>query len=143
DGKIVQIGIEQDPGQAGVFEADAYVRALAGFSIRKVRPTGDKVTRAKPASAQCEARNVKLLRGAWNPTFLAELEAFPDGAHDDQVDSFSGGFSMVAAPPLRIARDIERWLPHMPKTRGSRAGPQRGPLRTTPAPRSRPTSRRW
>jgi predicted phage terminase large subunit-like protein len=142
DGRGIAIGIEQDPGSAGVFEADAYVRALAGFSIRKVRPTGDKITRAKPASAQCEAKNVRLLRGGWNAPFLAELEAFPDGAHDDQVDAFSGAFGMVAAPPLRIARDIERWLPHMPKTRGTRPSAGAAHARHTLAPYARPPSRR-
>jgi predicted phage terminase large subunit-like protein len=145
DGKRTAIGIEQDPGSAGVFEADAYVRALAGFNIRKVRPTGDKITRAKPVSAQCEAKRVVLVRGAWNAPFLAELEAFPDGAHDDQVDALSGAFGMVATPPPKLARDIERWLPHMPKTRGSRPAELRGPARHAPAILGGPrrSSRRW
>jgi predicted phage terminase large subunit-like protein len=101
DGRRCIIGIEQDPGSAGVFEADEYVRALAGFVVRKVRPTGNKVTRAQPVSAQCEARNVKLVGGAWNRALLDELEAFPDGAHDDQVDALSGAFSLalLGQPP--------------------------------------------
>ena len=96
----VQIGIEQDPGQAGVFEAKYYVRALQGFNVRLTKPTGDKVTRAQPISAQCEGGNVRLVRGPWIDKFLAELEEFPEGAHDDQVDAFSGAFAQLggAAP---------------------------------------------
>ena len=31
----------------------------------------------------------------WNKAFLDELEAFPKGAHDDQVDGLSGGFNFL------------------------------------------------
>jgi len=108
DGRGVAIGIEQDPGAAGVFEADAYVRELAGFNVRKVRPTGDKVTRAQPVSAQSEAKNVKLLAATWNHAFVSELEAFPDGAHDDQVDALSGAFGMASSPPPTM-KDLPRF----------------------------------
>jgi len=107
DGRSCVVGIEQDPGSAGVFEADEYVRALAGFNVRKVRPTGNKVTRAQPASAQCEAKNVKLVIAPWNKAFVDELEMFPDGSHDDQVDAFSGAFSLsiMGAPPTMKSLD--------------------------------------
>ncbi|MBI2388653.1 MAG: phage terminase large subunit [Deltaproteobacteria bacterium] len=135
DGHAVQVGLEQDPAQAGQFEIAVYMRALSGYSIRKHRPTGDKVTRAKPASAQSEAGNVKLLRGAWNRAFLGELEAFPDGAHDDQVDAFSGGFTVLAEPPPKIAADLDRWMPLMPKARWASLGAKKQaprPLRAPP-----------
>lgn len=96
DPEATIVGFEEDPGQAGVAEADDYVRELAGFNIRKVRPTGDKVTRAQPYSAQCEAGNVKVVRGPWNEDYLNELEAFPEGDYDDQVDGSSGAFNMLA-----------------------------------------------
>ncbi|MBI2392806.1 MAG: phage terminase large subunit [Deltaproteobacteria bacterium] len=118
DGRGVAIGIEQDPGSAGVFEADAYVRALAGYNVRKIRPTGDKITRAQPASAQAEAKNFRVVRGAWSQAFLAELEGFPEGAHDDQVDALSGAFAMLAAPPPNL-RELERFRRMMPKARWS------------------------
>lgn len=95
DGHAVVVGIEQDPGQAGVFEAQYYARALAGFNVKLQRPTGDKVTRAQPVSAQCEAGNVSVVRGAWVDKFMAELEGFPDGGHDDQVDALSGAFTVL------------------------------------------------
>ena len=57
--------------------------------------TGDKAVRAEPFAAQCEAGNVKLLRGTWNEVYIDELTSFPSGAHDDQVDASSASFSKV------------------------------------------------
>lgn len=95
DGQRCRIMIPQDPGQAGKAQVAYYVRSLAGFDVRGLPETGDKVTRAQPVSAQCEARNVKLVRGAWNDDFIRELEAFPEGAHDDQVDAFANAFTAL------------------------------------------------
>lgn len=86
DGRKVEILLPQDPGQAGKAQAEAFVRLLAGFIVRTQRPTGDKVTRAGPFSAQVEGGNVYLVEARWNAPFFEELEAFPEGAHDDQVD---------------------------------------------------------
>ncbi|MFD2500820.1 phage terminase large subunit [Rhizorhabdus histidinilytica] len=71
-------------------------RLLAGFSVVSKPATGDKATRAKPASAQAEAGNVKLLRGDWNEAFLDEVCAFPNAAHDDQVDAFADALNELA-----------------------------------------------
>jgi predicted phage terminase large subunit-like protein len=96
DGKSVLIGIEQDPGQAGVAEAGYYIKALAGYNVKAYPVTQKKVIRAGPVAAQAGAGNIKLVRGEWNDAFLNELENFPDGAHDDQVDGLSGGFNALA-----------------------------------------------
>jgi len=48
-----------------------------------------------PLASQAEAGNVYLINGAWNEDFLDEIEIFPDGNFDDQVDSSSGAFSIV------------------------------------------------
>jgi predicted phage terminase large subunit-like protein len=95
DGGNVRIVLEQDPGQAGVAEAAYYVRALAGYRVKAQPVTKDKETRARPVSAQAEAGNIKLVRGPWNEAFLRELENFPEGAHDDQVDALSGAFNSL------------------------------------------------
>ncbi|WP_394845174.1 phage terminase large subunit [Pendulispora brunnea] len=113
DGRATMIGIEQDPGSAGVFEADSYVRLLAGHNVRKFRVSKDKVVRAQPVSAQAEGGNVRLLRGAWNEAFVQELEAFPEGNFDDQVDSFSGAFSaLTTAIAPAIDPRFRRYAPH-------------------------------
>jgi predicted phage terminase large subunit-like protein len=59
----------------------------------------DKVTRADPLASQCEAKNVRVVRGPWNAAFRNELIAFPVGKNDDQVDAASGAFSKVSRPP--------------------------------------------
>jgi predicted phage terminase large subunit-like protein len=94
DGKDVRIGVEQDPGQAGVSEADYLVRMLYGYPVKPYKATKDKVTRSLPVSAQAEAGNIKLIEAPWNEEFFRELENFPEGTHDDIVDALSGAFSM-------------------------------------------------
>ncbi|HLX73036.1 MAG TPA: phage terminase large subunit [Verrucomicrobiae bacterium] len=97
DGRPTTIGFMQDPGSAGKNEAQATTRALDGFDVRFATATGDKETRAKPVSAQCEAGNVKLIRGPWNEEFLRELESFPVGKRDDAVDAFSGAHGLLSS----------------------------------------------
>lgn len=97
DAVSTTIGIEQDPGQAGISEAENYVRLLAGYVVKVVRAAQDKITRAKPFSAQCERGNVKILRAPWNQSYLSELESFPDGKLKDQVDASSGAFNLLTA----------------------------------------------
>lgn len=95
----VAIGMPQDPGQAGKFQASYLISKLQGFNVTAVPETGDKVTRAGPISAQATAGNVKLVRARWNAEFVRELEEFPEGSHDDQVDSLSGAFARLAGAP--------------------------------------------
>jgi predicted phage terminase large subunit-like protein len=99
DGKGVEIVVPQDPGQAGKAQAAYLVGKLAGYRAKSVLETGSKATRAGPFAAQCEAGNVKLVRGPWIDTFLEELTGFPTAAHDDQVDAASGAFDALTNPP--------------------------------------------
>lgn len=98
DGRSVQIGIPQDPGQAGKAQVASFVKMLAGYNVRSKPVTGDKVTRFAPFSAQAEAGNVKVLRGPWNRRWFSELENFPpeNDGHDDDADSTSEAFSALA-----------------------------------------------
>jgi predicted phage terminase large subunit-like protein len=99
DGNGTQIVLPQDPGQAGKAQVEDYIRDLAGYNARAERETGDKVTRAQPFSAQCEAGNVALVRAPWNEAFLQSIEAFPDpGVHDDDVDAAAGAFTTISKP---------------------------------------------
>ena len=55
-----------------------------------VRPVGEKVDRMAAQSAKFEAGQVHLAKNAhWHAEFLSEMLAFPNGRHDDQVDSVS------------------------------------------------------
>jgi predicted phage terminase large subunit-like protein len=106
DGLECEVWIEQDPGSAGVADADNYVRLLSGYNVDVSRPAIDKVKRALPVSAQCEAGNVFLLRRPeWNEDFFLEAENFGEDAtgHDDQVDALSGAFNVVNVAGLSLA----------------------------------------
>ena len=97
DGKAVKVRIPQDPGAAGKSTAAHQIKLLAGYDARAELETGSKEVRANPVSAQAEAGNVRLVRGPWLDSFLEEIEMFPNGAHDDQVDALSGAFASLLA----------------------------------------------
>jgi len=92
---------EQEPGSGGLESAQATSRNLAGYAVHTERVTGDKETRAIPFAAQCEAGNVKLVKGDWNAAFLNELTSFPYGTNDDQVDAAAAAFNKLAQPVRR------------------------------------------
>lgn len=99
DGWATSIRVEQEPGSSGVADADNYVRLLVGYDIRVNKVSKDKVTRALPVSAQCEAGNISVLRAQWNDEFFREAENFDgsDKGHDDQIDALSGAFNETSA----------------------------------------------
>lgn len=96
DDVAVTIRMPQDPGAAGKADAATKIKLLKGYDAKAVPPTGDKAVRARPASAQAEAGNVKLLRGDWNTAFLDEVCTFPAAQNDDQVDAFADALNELA-----------------------------------------------
>jgi predicted phage terminase large subunit-like protein len=57
-----------------------------------VRPEGGKVSRGYAASPEVEAGNVYLPHphiAAWVDGFIGNCAAFPNAAHDDDVDAFT------------------------------------------------------
>jgi predicted phage terminase large subunit-like protein len=105
DGKDVVIHIPQDPGQAGVDQRDAYAKLLTGYNCRFARETGDKLTRAQPFSAQCEAGRVDIVKAPWNEPFMQCLEAFgEEDVQDDDVDAAAGAFNVIyLKDPMTLA----------------------------------------
>jgi predicted phage terminase large subunit-like protein len=103
DGRETVVRLPQDPGQAGKDQAQQYVRELAGFRVKVVRPTGNKAENAEPLAVQAEGGNVSILRtghadrDAWIEPFLDELCLFPAGAHDDQLDAAAHAFLELAS----------------------------------------------
>jgi predicted phage terminase large subunit-like protein len=60
--------------------------------ILPVNPEGGKVARAAAVSPLIEAGNIYLPHPLWAPwvnDFIEECAAFPNGAHDDQVDAMT------------------------------------------------------
>jgi len=95
DGPSVPVVVWQDPGQAGVVDRDATLRALSGFQVRSIRASRDKLAYAGVWAPHVEAGRVLLVRGAWTDAFLAEAESFPEGKHDDAVDAVSLAFQAL------------------------------------------------
>lgn len=95
DGVQTRISIPQDPGQAGKSQVLYLTRQLAGFSVSASPESGDKVTRAEPFAAQVNVGNVLVLDdGNWDTAALIkEMQMFPNGRHDDQIDACSRAFN--------------------------------------------------
>lgn len=108
DGKGVIVGFRQDPGSAGKGEAEQLGRKIGerGYSFYYSTVTGDKLTYARPVSAMAEKKNIKIIKGDWNKSFLDVLENFDgqDGGKDDEVDSLTGGYDvLVNYRPILVA----------------------------------------
>ena len=91
-----EVYFEQEGGASGKAIISHYRRrVLQGVVVKGHRPTGNKVTRAIPLSSRASAGDVWMLRGSWHSDFFDEAEAFPDGAHDDQIDAASGAYAVL------------------------------------------------
>lgn len=89
---------EVEPGSAGIRESRRLTAMLPGIDARGVRPgTGDKITRALPYAAQCEAGNVILRAARWNSRWLTHMHSQPMTSHDDIMDASVGSFSEIAS----------------------------------------------
>ncbi len=87
-------------------------------AVVEVRPRGDKVSRAHAISPQAEAGNLHLPGAAnsdatgydrartppWVQAFVEEEAAFPQGAHDDQVDAMAQAISQLTRRRARVRR---------------------------------------
>src|SRR6185295_12293464 len=91
--------IEQPPGLAKE-ACDTIIRLLLldGVVARADPVHGDKVSRAEPLAACCQAQLVDLVAGDWHRAFFEELESFPHGKNDDQVDAGAGGVNRLLDP---------------------------------------------
>jgi len=115
DGPDVAITFPIDPGQAGIFQATEladFLRkkaAAAGMAcprLQAIRPSIDKVSRAKPFAGAAEPvdqegkipGNVVVVAGPWVDAYLDEVHNFDgvEGHADDQVDASSDAYSQVA-----------------------------------------------
>ena len=76
------------------------LRLSTRLPIIPVNPTTDKVVRLMAVSALFESGRVWLPEAAsWLADYEAELITFPNGAHDDQVDSTSQALSFMSSRP--------------------------------------------
>lgn len=93
----------------GTAVINALRRSVSG--LIPVEPDGSKVARASAVAPFIEAGQVWLpdptLPGcAWAADLIDEAAAFPNGAHDDQVDALSQGLNRLLLSPLLAGGDV-------------------------------------
>lgn len=90
----VKTRLPRDPGQAGVAQAEFYVKLLAGsgFDVSARPETGDKTHRATPVAALWQHGFIDISEGEWNDSYFSQLESFPDSKFKDMVDATSSAF---------------------------------------------------
>jgi predicted phage terminase large subunit-like protein len=93
DGQSTEVGIEQEPGSAGKSLVEHYARnVLPEFKVTPIPVVKHKIIRAQPFLAAAEAGRVFMVSGVWNDPFVKEVDAFPSGDYDDQVDTVSAAY---------------------------------------------------
>lgn len=92
---IRRVYAEQKPSLIGI-ERVGYGLTLIqellreGLPIVRLEPDKDKVSRALPAAARLEEKRVFFPKHvSWLDEWESELLVFPNGAHDDQVDTLA------------------------------------------------------
>lgn len=95
DGRLVPVRVEEEPGSAGKANTSAFVRLLKGFDVAGHRKTGDKPSFWRPLAAQAQVGNLYLVEAPWNADFMEELQALPNGPHDDMADAAGGALAQV------------------------------------------------
>ena len=87
-----------------------------GVPVIPVQRNKDKISRGHDASPFIESGNVSLPEDApWLSDFLAEVESFPTGAYDDQLDPMLDAINLVqrmpAARPASFVpiANVKRW----------------------------------
>lgn len=94
--RIKQVAVERWRCSAVFVESNAFQAAIVQEARRQGVPVieapvdKDKFSRALPAAAMVEGGLMRFRSGApWLDALEHELVAFPNGAHDDQVDTLS------------------------------------------------------
>lgn len=101
DPRSIDWSIPRDPGATGKLWASYVVREIGpGRYITSSPEDDDKVTRAKPVSAQAQHGNFVIVRHPGWELVRAELIDFPYGDHDDLVDAISRAFSALITAPI-------------------------------------------
>lgn len=65
------------------------IRQSAGINIAEIKSTfvnTSKIENARACSSYIEGGRVKLIKGAWNESFLNQVGTFPNAKHDEHVD---------------------------------------------------------
>lgn len=88
-------GVESNMFQELAFRDFINDPELVGVAIYPVRAADDKESDARVVQARALADKLYFVGGSWNEEAINELIEFPNGSHDDQVDTISRGVKMA------------------------------------------------
>jgi predicted phage terminase large subunit-like protein len=97
--RVLRMGMEGVGGFKGVVE-DVRDALLGRVKVELKNPPkrseggGSKLLRAQPWLNKIEGGKVYVVQDSWTKDFVDELDEFPDGKHDDQVDAVSVAHEM-------------------------------------------------
>ena len=102
DGPGVRVRLE---AVAGYKDTATRIEALLqGVSVVSAdAKTVSKEVRADALEPVVQWGNMRLLRGEWNHAFIDEMRDYPDGKHDDQVDTVSGALAFDGVEDVWIS----------------------------------------
>jgi len=100
DGLEVLQDLPTDPGSAGIFAVQNFIKKLAGFRVVTSLETGSKLTRGEVLAAQTNIGNVDMVLAPWNDVVLQEFKSFNGDKKqkDDIVDAASRAFARLRVP---------------------------------------------
>jgi predicted phage terminase large subunit-like protein len=95
DGPSVTQGIEEKGFMSRAVTDLNMDHRLRGYQVWGYPKDTDKLTNALPFAAKCAAGVVHLVKAHWNAAWIDEVCSFPNGTHDDQLDSAAGAYNML------------------------------------------------
>lgn len=104
--KPTMIAIEQVQFQAAMVQE---LTRETQLPIRGIRPDRDKLTRFAPLLTRFEQHLVRLDPEHCHGWLRDELQAFPEGEHDDCVDALAYAFAQISKPKGGFA--LAAWKP--------------------------------
>lgn len=101
---VIAKTLQEQPGELGIEAVALGVGLVQTLKkalpptvvMRRTSPDRDKLQRALPWFGLAGHGKVHIRRGPWLRDFITEVDQFPNGMHDDQVDAVSGGYGMLA-----------------------------------------------
>lgn len=155
-----KVGMEQEPGSSGVYSIRHFEKILKAdntelggkpamhLKVYESRSTNSKMLNAQPFLACAEFGKVFIVDDAvedplyraedggkgWVQDFLDEIDDFPEGAHDDQVDAAGGLYRLLSGKKglsASVGRSVKSAAAQkvLSKNPGALANHETGPIR--------------
>lgn len=100
DGVDVICAIEANGTQLGYYQDIQADPKMGSRVVIPDKPDGSKEMRASVWGSRLEDKIIFVVPGEWNEAFYDEMDAFPNGENDDQVDAVSGAINLLTTMVL-------------------------------------------